>query len=201
VDPSPKRGPKVRYRIRERLSPEAAARAREEQPTEKHVFSAVISQSLAMDNNRPVHFLDLDSGKRVTPPPGLDQDAAALNAWMARNGLDVLPEASGESTSLRGADIRVIPVTSEAWTDLPATAVAELAAHGPLWSTRLMRTGSFWPSHYPTRPVSPEEARQWTWPDTYLFRTREGGQGIMQIASATGYPPGLRIRYKLVQLK
>ena len=34
---------------------------------------------------------------------------------------------------------------------------------------------------------------------TYLFETREGGIGIMQINQYTAYPRSMKIRYKLVQ--
>ena len=34
---------------------------------------------------------------------------------------------------------------------------------------------------------------------TYLFQTREGSVGIMQMSLYTAYPRSLRIRYKLVQ--
>ncbi|MDB6130671.1 MAG: serine/threonine protein kinase active-site signature, partial [Verrucomicrobiales bacterium] len=37
-------------------------------------------------------------------------------------------------------------------------------------------------------------------PKTYLFKTREGGRGILQITSFTESPRGVKIRYKLVQL-
>jgi hypothetical protein len=36
-------------------------------------------------------------------------------------------------------------------------------------------------------------------PETWLFRTREGGVGLLQITGFTENPRGLRIRYKLVQ--
>jgi len=34
---------------------------------------------------------------------------------------------------------------------------------------------------------------------TYLFKTREGGMGILQIVGFTGDPPGVKIRYKMVE--
>ena len=35
--------------------------------------------------------------------------------------------------------------------------------------------------------------------DTWFFRTREGGHGILQIVGEGGDPRGVKIRYKLVQ--
>jgi hypothetical protein len=35
-------------------------------------------------------------------------------------------------------------------------------------------------------------------PNTYLFKTREGGRGILQITGFTETPPAVKIRYKLV---
>jgi hypothetical protein len=40
-----------------------------------------------------------------------------------------------------------------------------------------------------------------TWgklPSTWVFRTREGGMGLMQITGFTENPHGVKIRYKLV---
>jgi hypothetical protein len=36
-------------------------------------------------------------------------------------------------------------------------------------------------------------------PETFLFRTREGGEGVLQIVGFNDNPHGVRIRYKLVQ--
>jgi predicted Ser/Thr protein kinase len=36
-------------------------------------------------------------------------------------------------------------------------------------------------------------------PKVYLFKTREGGMGILQITGFTDNPPGVKLRYKLVQ--
>jgi hypothetical protein len=38
-----------------------------------------------------------------------------------------------------------------------------------------------------------------TLPATFLFKTREGGVGVLQITGFTDNPPGVKIRYKLVQ--
>ena len=36
-------------------------------------------------------------------------------------------------------------------------------------------------------------------PATYIFKTREGGMGILQITSFTENPKGVKIRYKMLQ--
>jgi hypothetical protein len=36
-------------------------------------------------------------------------------------------------------------------------------------------------------------------PATWLFQTREGAMGILQITGSANNPPGVRIRYKLVR--
>ena len=55
-------------------------------------------------------------------------------------------------------------------------------------------------------PVKPETTR-WTMattltnglPATHLFKTSEGGMGLLQITGFTDNPPGVKLRYKLVQ--
>ena len=34
---------------------------------------------------------------------------------------------------------------------------------------------------------------------TYLFETREGGKGLLQVLDAVEDPPGVKIRYKMIQ--
>ncbi|MCX6924293.1 MAG: hypothetical protein NT154_13930, partial [Verrucomicrobia bacterium] len=194
------KAPPIRYRVLERIAAEEAARLREPRSDASATFGPILERSVVIGTAGPVDGLDLASGKHVAAPPELSRDSAALSAWM---GGDIIAVMAGESVGLKGLNIRLIPVASEAWDDLPATAVAELASSGPLWSSRLARTGSYWPKNYPTplghRPLSPEEARQYMWPDTFLFRNRIGAAGILQVVGSSSRPPGVTIRYKLAQ--
>jgi hypothetical protein len=50
------------------------------------------------------------------------------------------------------------------------------------------------------KPGSPVEmSGKGELPATYLFKTREGGMGVLQIVGFTNNPSGVKIRYKLVQ--
>ena len=127
-------------------------------------------------------WLDLDSGKVLTNS-SLDWESRNGHEWIQANGLDVVTtESAKHSPTLLGVDMIVVPAPTNGWNIVDAADV--------LNNWALMQ----------------EEPQQKTifgaWPgqtDTFLFQTREGGKGILQILGFADNPPGLRIRYKLVQ--
>lgn len=202
MDLSQRKGPRFQYRLRERITPENAARLRASQSIPSVRFGPIVERTVTANSTGPLDRIDLISGKIVETPAGVDPDPAALSRWMDENDGDYSAVALENTTGLYGFNLRLIPVASEAWHELPAMAVGALTSHGPVWYSRLIRTGSRWPRNYPNPPgygpMSSDEARQWMWPDTHLFRTRKGCAGILQILGPTSQPRGIAIRYKLV---
>jgi serine/threonine protein kinase len=138
-------------------------------------FGPVLERTVNDDNALVGNFLiDLDRGLLFTPPKEL-KDKAALTAWMTENGIDALAKRQ----RFFGIDMMVVPVPEEQWETITPESVREQLPAGKPNSPSLMGDGRL--------------------PAVYLFRTREGGTGILQIVEATDKPKGLKIRYKLVR--
>jgi hypothetical protein len=124
--------------------------------------------------------LDLDTGAILSPPQaliGTHFDDEQVLAWVRENGVDLVGETN--RPGIRGFmayGMMVLGVSDRAWED-PAELPGPLAASGPANLTTVRGEGQL--------------------PVTYMFRTREGATGVLQIVGFTEDPPGARIRYKL----
>lgn len=97
---------------------------------------------------------------------------------MQTNGIDalcVVPQAGG----LVGLDMKVLPVPPQAWNETTTRILGQLR-RSPRRETVLINTED-------------------SMPPTWLFQTREGSIGILQITGFTENPRGVKIRYKLVR--
>ena len=98
-------------------------------------------------------------------------------------GMDAIAVVSPTNNGLSGIQMREVrEVDSSDWETWTAQQVSELAAGStakPPPSRRLLGA-------YPS-------------PSSYLFQTREGGIGLLQITDFTENPPGVKLRYKLVR--
>ena len=144
-------------------------------------FGPVIERFLG-DESQPStkSMIDLDDGRQVSPPPG----TGLTDPWLARNGVDCVASTSQTNQGLWGINLRAVAnVGSEAWRDWPPVVV---------WSMTLgyAATGA---------PHSPISLGAYPQPATFLFQTREGSIGILQITEVTKTPRGVKIRYKLVR--
>ena len=122
--------------------------------------------------------IDLDSGTLHRGPDGL-KDAKALHDWMQATGVDALGMVGAPTRGLSGFDMVAMAVKSDQW-EVSISELEQTLAMG--------------------KPGTPAEmSGKGELPATYLFKTREGGMGVLQIVGFTNNPPGVKIRYKLVQ--
>ena len=150
----------------------------------------------------------------MAAPGGYDLDNDRFNAvsveemtseptrtrWSQRHGNDlILLKPDGTNTAqisgLMFVDMKPAEVDKSFW-HKPAT---ELLGHSD-FTSMLKATAE---------QVSSAKSKVWWWESrkprdetdtpTYLFKTREGGMGLLQITSFTDNPRGVKIRYKLVQ--
>ena len=129
-----------------------------------------------------IGWLDLDSGTILTNSK-LDWQSHAGHEWIRTNGLDVVAtESSKNIPVLLGVDLVLAPAPTNGWDIITAADV------GQNWT--LMQQ-------------EPRQEQMFGAPPgqsgTFLFQTREGGMGILQITGFSDNPPGVKIRYKLVQ--
>ena len=130
--------------------------------------------------------IDFDSGKVVAEPEKFsDSNDIAENVlkaieWLERQGMDAITEPS---QSLKGVGIKAKAMNKDAWDHLmPEEIIATLQ------STKR----ETWQDLDPNRKTDEDLKTPMTW----IFETREGGKGILQVLDCAG--KGVKVRYKLV---
>ncbi len=145
-------------------------------------FGPVIERVVNDDGAKRDFFIDLDTGKLFSPPQGLNlSDTNAFMAWLRGNGVDAMGETSVSIHGLVGMEMIARPLAGPLWEMTPQSAQSdEVLVHGT-----------------PGSPVFLSAKGEL--PETFLFKTREGGLGLLQITGFTDNPRGVKIRYKLAQ--
>lgn len=149
------------------------------------VIERVVADSKAdfkseAERTNALMMIDFDSGALLAGTSAMwAAETSSQKSWMQTNGVDamcVIPEVNG----LVGLDMKVVRMRApEAWA-LSASAFSNLLSQAKVQETVLLsgRKGSL---------------------ATWLFQTREGSQGVLQINGFTENPRGVKIRYRLVQ--
>lgn len=150
------------------------------------IFGPVIERIVEPCASPGFPALDLDTGKIVTSgeamPETSDMESPAMEAWRQKTG----------------ADIVVVPIPNEMWQ----------IRH---FLQRIQVRSRYWDE----AELSPQQVRNWLLasssrsgvmsfshtpdPATFLFQTRSGIAGIMQLLEISDQPRGVKIRYKLAQ--
>jgi RNA polymerase sigma factor (sigma-70 family) len=125
-------------------------------------------------------FIDLDTGKLLTPPKDMEGTALML-AWAAKTGADALCQAASSTRSLVGVDMLVIPLEDRRWDELRPEHL-----QGKEWGALQPGSVAF---------MTPRGKL----PAIYAFQTGEGSRGVLQIAEWAEQPSGARIRYRLLE--
>jgi predicted Ser/Thr protein kinase len=129
-------------------------------------------------------WLDLDSGTVLTSAK-IDWESHTGYEWIRTNGLDVVASESAKHFPvLLGFDTIIAPAPTNGWDILTP---ADVANNWTLLQAE--------PRQDQFLGALPGQT------DTFIFQTREGGKGILQILGFADNPPGVKIRYKLAQTK
>jgi hypothetical protein len=172
------RTPLLRGRI-----PQIAMRQRTEtaNAAAKLSFGPVIEREVA-------GVIDFDSGKlarelpdSVTKHDDIAQNVLEAVAWMEREGFDAITEPTHD---IKGVGMKAKAVNNDDWDKLTPDQVITALAAGKRET---------WLDLFPN--LKPDEDRKT--PATWVFETREGGKGILQVLQYS--TNGVNIRYKLVQ--
>jgi len=152
----------------------------------------------------PLNFLsgiNFDSGRIDTVSFGTNDLPAGSKSgddYFNEKGVDMtamgdpklMPQSSGLNCRL---GTFAMPVESSDWEGAPASAVLAHATNLPSMKELFKNTPEF------ARMTVILFSEDGIFPKTYIFHTREGGAGILQITGFTENPRGVKIRYKLVQ--
>ncbi len=149
-------------------------------------FSPVIYRTIADESARDRRFLiDLDTGEIKSPPPEVLRDGPiAAFRWMAEEGIDAMCEGGGDG--LLGIDMVALHV--------------DVGAAFPNFSNKQLERQLEFLSKV-GKPGTPIEigARAGIGPQaTYVFKTREGAMGVVQLTGWDAESNALRIAYRLL---
>jgi predicted Ser/Thr protein kinase/transglutaminase-like putative cysteine protease len=205
-------GVALRYRLAtSSLGNAATSSSAADQATFGTVLERVVNDAVATNVDCAI---DLDTGKLMSVPRELQDETLRtgnprrFRAWMLQNGLDACgayePKAPEGPDAIKmqqrrwfaatgynvrssdtlhglvceGCELEAVPVSATLWEADASFLRTSLAAHPP------GRMNMIWA----------DKSR-----DTWLFKTREGSIGILQITGSTDNPRGVKLRYKLVQ--
>jgi len=179
-------GPAAEAAVREKSVPGAKSNA-----IVPAVFGPEVYQDLLEFSSRKHIALDLDSGDVLDWPFGSGQASwNEIAAWFQFTGTDLIFEESPSVQGISGIEMVVTKINTELWTTASAEQVQALIARSPTAKLVVQGTGR-----------SEAEVRQgMTALDqgVYVFKTREGAAGVLQIRSLANGPRRAKIRYKLL---
>jgi serine/threonine protein kinase len=150
-------------------------------------FGPVMEREFGRSDEGRNRLLNLKTGQMFDAPEfikeitaqeyqaGARPDMRRLKAWAVLHGADVC----GEDDAPWGIDLTIMPVKSAEWDDPDVEALRNLALSD-------------------TRGATPAiMATEGSLPATYVFKTREGNMGLLQVWAKSDGKAGVRVRYKL----
>jgi len=154
-------------------------------------FTPVVELTVADDNPRlgGRFLVDFDTGKLYAPPVNLLRaDHQEAFRWMRHYGIDAMGE--GGDDGLVGLDMILRPLDrgpiAEQFPDLPQDLTQR-------WLETLARQGQ------PGTPVSLNAKAGVGTSATYLFKTREGATGVIQIVGWCDESQAVHVHYRLLR--
>ncbi|NQU40817.1 MAG: M48 family metalloprotease [Lentisphaerae bacterium] len=146
-------------------------------PQDRLKFGPVIELTVNDAKAEKACFVDFDDGTLVDLPQHDIDDWKEMFGMLARNGIDAAYDSS--LRNFAGLDMFAVEVQERLW-GTPAKAFPDMSEIG--------KAGT--PCNMSAKGVLPA---------TFIFRTREGGRGLLQLVALVDEPQGIRIRYKLIQ--
>jgi len=174
----------IRYKLVEKKEPVVRQQTSFNPVTERAVFGPTKELSVIVDHDKGSPGVDLDTGTLFDQPDIVRTVGGEHStAWLLENGIDACFETGISICGLSCFDVVVAAVDSEAWDDPPISVLKSLDRATPA-------------------PMAIMSSRVQV-PATFLFRTREGGTGVLQILAVDDHsePKTVRIRYKLIEKK
>jgi len=174
----------------EKKSETADVKTKHEKPqasskTQPLLYGPVIERVVNSESVGKDFFIDFDTGEVLSPPEEPPGGPNPFETWLQQTGVDAEGSVGGRGNikGLACFDMIVIPVDKASWSDpVKASYFEQFITWG--------------------KPGSPVfMSGKGKLPVTYLFKTREGGMGLLQITGFTDSPKGVKIRYKMEQAK
>lgn len=144
------------------------------------VFGPAMERVINDDGEEKDWLIDFDTGKLFTHPTEIPSEEA-LSRWIAENHIDAVGETGTSGPGIYGFEMAVIPIANERWETIsPKELEGELSIAKAGTPVLMSAKGDL--------------------PVAYIFKTREGGMGIVQIMEMQDKkkPRHLKIRYKML---
>ena len=135
---------------------------------------------LAVAGDHPVALLNLASGTQVTRDEFDASDPAILD-WARSQALDLAATVKKGQVTVLGLDLGVVSASHLTWESITPQNVA-----------------NYWCLERQSPPGAAPLSLSKTQTGQFVFRTREGGMGVMQLLGPSDQPAGVKIRYRQV---
>jgi len=144
------------------------------------VVEITINDNVAVGKNSNIDF---DTGRLFPRPENWQQlSDDDWQRWIEKTGVDASGATRSTVRGLMCEGMVFIPMTNSYWDKFRADSLA---------------ASDLWKMGKPGRPAY--MSAQGQLPVTYMFKTREGGIGILQITGFNDKPKGVKLRYKMLQ--
>jgi serine/threonine protein kinase len=171
---------------------------------DQSTFSPVMERVVNCAGGDSLSGIDLDSGRveNFTFDPALKAGLPTTNTiagsqYFAERGVDAMGVNNPLGIKSCGLTCinatMAIPVVAADWDNLSAADVLAHAGNLPTGKAPIKNTPDL------LKMTSLLWSADDALPQTYIFRTGDGGEGLLQITGFTENPRGVKIRYKLVQ--
>jgi beta-lactamase regulating signal transducer with metallopeptidase domain len=132
-------------------------------------------------------LIDFDTGKLFTLPDAhpdnwTEKTPEEVMQWLIERGIDASGASRDTIKGLLSEDMVFASMNNSYWDNVKPDMLA---------------TNNLWEIGKPGRPAYMTGKGQL--PATYIFKTREGGIGVLQITGFNENPKGINIRYKMLQ--
>jgi thiol-disulfide isomerase/thioredoxin len=154
-----------------------------EKPADSHTFGPVIERMVCDESAGKDMFIDFDTGRVTSQPDVPPEPGETFESWLKKIGADAMGSVGGRGNieGLACWEMVVIPVDNASWDNIDKASYFL----------------QFFEISSPGSPVFMTGKSEL--PVTYMFKTREGGIGILQIIGISDNPKGVKIQYKLLQ--
>jgi|GEM_PF-3476857 len=164
--------------------PPVQPRAEGQQPGFSPVIEITVNDVVSVRKNS---LVDFDTGKLFSLPENFFENdetqttVEKIKEWFIKNGIDVSGATQDTVQGLSCEGMIIAPMNNYYWDSVQA---------------QFLATFDLWELGKPGSPAY--MTAQGRLPVTYIFKTREGGIGILQIIGFNDEPKGVNIRYKML---
>ncbi len=162
-----------------------AAKALAEKATFGPVIEQVLNNIIRRGGSRTAEMLDLDTQRRATMRE-FGKDDRQTHRWIREQKVDVVGPMGKGPPVLLLFDTAVVAIPNNQWQTITASQIVNN------WALSQQE-----PDKISTLPTSPSDLEE----KTCIFKTREGGLGVLQIVGASDNSQGVKIRYKMIKDK